>query len=206
MTAKLVWRLVGAAVLIALAPGILPNAYAQVYTCKDKSGRMHTSDRPIPECSDQPMREVYKSGVVRMIPAPLSSEQKLRQEVEEYRRKQSEAAVREQLRKDRALLASYSSVEEIEAGRKRALADAQEALDGTVRRIAELEKDRAEQMREASRYKNRPVPPSLQRRIDENETMLSIEEKNRADSQADVDRINKRYNAEKRRYLEITAP
>ncbi|MDF3035707.1 MAG: hypothetical protein K0S28_981, partial [Paucimonas sp.] len=82
---------------------ILP-ASAQIYMCKDASGRTLTSDRPIPECSNREMREMGKDGVTRrVIAAPLTAEEKRKRTQEEEKKKAEATALEEQRKSDRAL-------------------------------------------------------------------------------------------------------
>ena len=54
---------------------LLPwTAQAQFFQCKDASGRTLSSDRPIPECADRPVRELGRNGMLkREVPPPLTA-------------------------------------------------------------------------------------------------------------------------------------
>lgn len=109
--------------LLAAACLLLPlAASAQIYVCKDASGRTLTSDRPIPECANRAVRELDRSGLVRReIAPPLTPQQKQERE-QQLERQRSDSAVLEQQRLyDRALMTRYRNEGDIAAARKRAL-------------------------------------------------------------------------------------
>jgi hypothetical protein len=197
-------HLLTGALLTAALGGFASTAHALVYTCIDK-GRTLTSDRPIAECANQQMRELLPSGVVRIIPAPLTAEQKQAQDIELNKKRLAEDLAREQVRKDRALLASYSNVEQIEAARQRSLQDANEVIASGQERLALLEKDRQGNLEDAKKYQGKTLPPLLQKRMDDTDSIIALEQRSMASSKANLDRINQRYDAERKRYLELTS-
>jgi hypothetical protein len=109
------------ALLCLLAPA-LALAQAKIYICKDASGRTLTSDRPIAECSSRPMREMDNNGITRReIAAPLTPEEKRKNEQEARARRAEEIAAVEQRRYDAAILSRFRSVDDIvDAGRRNA--------------------------------------------------------------------------------------
>jgi hypothetical protein len=105
--------------LLALAA---PPSFAQaqrIYVCRDAAGNTLSSDRPIPECNRQPVREIDRDGITRReTTAPLSSEEKRRRNEEQARLRAEQEAQAERRRADRALLARFRSEADIEAARK----------------------------------------------------------------------------------------
>lgn len=198
------------ALAIAIAAGAFAGdaaAQATIYTCRDRNGRTITSDRPIPECADRAMRELGPSGIVkREIAAPLTPEQRRAKEVDERNRKLAEEAAREKRRRDAALLAAYSNETQIEGARRRTLADAEDSIKTSRSHLADLNAERKALMQELGGYKNKRVPPMVQRRLDDNEAAISNEEATIRMRQADVERINQRYDEELRRFRELTGP
>ena len=110
---------------------LLPvSAMAQIYVCKDASGRTITSDRPIAECANRAMRELDRNGVTRReIPPPLTAQQRRDQEALEEKRRVEAAAVEEQRLYDRALTIRYRNEADIAVARQRAI----ELLDDQMR-------------------------------------------------------------------------
>ena len=48
--------------LFFLSMLMVTSAQAKIYMCKDASGKTLSSDRPIPECADRPVREYSNNG------------------------------------------------------------------------------------------------------------------------------------------------
>ncbi len=174
------------------------------YSCRDHAGRTITSDRPIAECAGV-MREIGASGVVkREIAPPLTGEQLRQKELDDKARRSADEAVREKRRRDSALLAAYQNEEQIEAARRRALADADESIRTSRARLAELQKDQVGLVAEGETYKPRAAPPLVRRRIDDNQALIDEEEASIRSRQTDVERINARYDDDRTRYRDLT--
>lgn len=193
------------ALLACTLSGLSFSAKALIYSCQDKSGRTLVSDLPIQECATQPLRVLRNSGVSKVIPAPLTAEQKQQLELEKAQKLQTENAEREKSRKDKALLASYSSPAQIEAARQRALIDANELITNSNERLAALEKERKANEMDALQYKDKPMPVSVQAKFEATEAAILLEQKSLATSKAELNRINQKYDAEKQRFIQLTA-
>lgn len=179
---------------------------AQIYMCKDASGRTITSDRPIPECADRAVRELDKSGRTRRdIPAPMTAEEKRRLQQEEEKRKADEAAADEQRKSDRLLRARYKSEADIEEARKRAL----EQVDDRIKRdkaalaAAEKQQQQAQAEADALKKKNATVPTVLQHRIDDAAQTVATTRKAIQGNEADVAEVNAKHDALVRRFREL---
>ncbi len=189
----------------AAASASEPGAGKSLFTCRDRAGRVFTSDRPIPECADRSMRELGTSGIVkREIAAPLTAEQQRQQEADERARRMAEEAVREKRRRDSALLAAYTSEDQIEQARKRNLADIEESIKRSQLRLSELDREKDALAQEAEFYRKKPMPPLVRRKVDDNVAAINDEETALRQRQGDVERINQRYDDERRRYRELT--
>ena len=140
------------------------TAKAQIFTCKDSTGRTLTSDRPIAAYAARPMRELNKNGVVmREIPAPLTAEQKHQQQLEADRQRAQAEAVLEVRRRDQALLERFRNEDEIEAARKRAVADNQEKIRLELARVPALEKQLKDATAEAQRQVDKRIAANVSR-------------------------------------------
>jgi hypothetical protein len=187
------------------------NAAAQgttsgnMYTCRDHSGRTVTSDRPIPDCAGV-MRELGPSGVVkREIAPPMTPEQQRQKEAEDRARRTVDETVREQHRRDLALLTAYQNEDQIEAARKRALADANDAIKTSQERLDDLQKDKKALEHEGETYKGKPVSPLYQRRVEDNQMLINDEDAAIKQRRVDVERINQRYDDDRKRFRELSA-
>lgn len=138
---------------LAGLPGLVG---AQIFVCKDDSGRTLTSDRPIPECASRPVRELGNNGVTRrQIPAPLTAAQKHQREVDaEQLRSEAEAAL-EVRRRDLAMMERFRSESEINAARKRAIEDIQENIKREMATLALAEKTLNESRIESEQRKGK---------------------------------------------------
>jgi hypothetical protein len=199
---------VGRSALALLGLALAAGASAQsVYTCKDRYGHIISSDRPMPECADRAIRETSPGGLLkREIAAPLTPEQQAQKELDDKNRRVVEDAAREKRRRDSALLAAYANEDAIDAARRRAIADANETLAASRQRLADLTKEKAGIVEELKAYKGK-IPPIAQRKADDNDMAIADESASIKARETEIDRINTRYDEERKRYRELsTAP
>jgi len=197
-------RRIGLWVLVAALSAAPIGAGAQLYICTLRSGRTLTGDTPPPDCQDVPIRELNRDGSIkRVIEPPLTPEQKKARELEEKQRRERERQAQEQHRKDRALLETYASEDEIEASRDRTLASRQALIDRANQQLKEFKMDRKRLDDEAEFYVNRRMPDKLKRAIDDNTALQQQQVRAIDDIRADMQRINERYDAELRRFREL---
>ena len=101
--------LLGAAAVLAFA--WCGSASAQfLYVCASK-GHVYSGGMPPPECKDQDLRELNPDGTLhKLIPAPLTPEQRKARDAAERERIREEENERAQAHLDRSLLETYGSV------------------------------------------------------------------------------------------------
>lgn len=180
-------------------------AQTRIYTCKDASGRTLTSDRPLPECQGREGRVLSGQGTtVQKIDAPLTPEQIAAREAEQHKKREEDERRREQARKDKALLNTYSSLDDIENKRQRALAQVEREMRESERRISLLDRQAAENRAEAEFYKKKALPPELKRRVDENEASIRAERHLYEAKKGEVAQVNARFDEDRRRYVDLT--
>lgn len=182
-------------------------ASAQIYMCKDRSGRTLTSDRPIPECADRPMREFDRTGLARReIPAPPTAEQKREMLLQEEKRKADEAAAQEQRRNDNAIRLRYRNEADIELARKRSVEIAQEQIkrETSLLAAAQTRRQKAQAEVDARKNKNQAVPADLQRRVEESDRTISESKKIIRNAEAEIEQINAKYDETAKRFRVIT--
>ncbi len=191
-------------VAIAATSG-LSLAQTRIYTCKDASGKTITSDRPLPECQGREGRVLSGQGAtVQKIDAPLTPEQIAAREAEQQKKREEEERRREQLRKDKALLNTYASLDDIESKRQRALAQVEREMRESERRVSLLERQASENRAEAEFYKKKALPPELKRRVDENEAALRAEKGLYGAKKGEVAQVNVKFDEDRKRYIELT--
>ncbi len=191
--------------LLAAAPA---TAQERMYKCVDARGKVYYTQVPPPECLGRDTQELNKSGtLIRKNPAviPLSPAQEQAREAERKKKVEDEERSREDRRKNLALLNTYSSEKDIEDARKRALTEAQVAIEDAERIIAGSVKRRQELEAEKEFYVKKPMPFKLKQEI----TNTEIEIRNQTElldaKKKQISTINAKYDEEKRRYVELTS-
>ncbi|QAU33191.1 DUF4124 domain-containing protein [Janthinobacterium sp. 17J80-10] len=179
-------------------------AHAEIYICKDASGKTLTSDRPIMECQDRKTRVLGKNGMTaREIAPPLTEEQQRQKAAEDEKRKAASAVAEEQKRQDRALLARYSKEADIEVARQRALESVTEQVKREEASIVATDKNLQKARLEAAAQPKGKVPSSLQRKIDDLGQEISDSKKLIAERQDEASQINARFDQAVKRFREL---
>jgi hypothetical protein len=182
--------------LAASLPAAAQNS-AGIYTCIDAKGRRLTSDRPIPECLDRPQDLRNKDGSVRAkVPPSLTAEERAAQEEALRAELARDAARKDALRHDRNLLTRYPDEAAHAKAREAALEPLQQALKSVEKRLAVLEVEQKSLGNEAEFYKGRELPRKLKVRFDDNKTSIEAQRSSAANHQAELQRINARYDEE----------
>ena len=189
--------------LLAAAPAA---AQERMYKCVDARGKVYYTQVPPPECLGRDTQELNKSGtLIRKNPAVLSPAQEQAREAERRKKLEDEERSREERRKNLALLNTYSSEKDIEESRARALAEAQTAIADTERSIEGAQKRQKELEAEKEFYVKKPMPFKLKQEI----ATIDIEIKNQIvlldAKKKEISKINAKYDADKRRYVELTS-
>jgi hypothetical protein len=182
------------------------GAQAQIFMCKDASGRTLTSDRPIPECADRTVREFDRSGTARReIPAPLTAEQKRQNQLQEEKRKAEEAAADDQKRSDLAIRMRYRSEADIDVARKRSIEPVEEQLKREKMALAAAEKQQIQVQAEADSHKkkNAAIPAAVQRKVDDSARAISEAKEMIRNRDAEIGLINAKYDATLKRFREL---
>lgn len=191
----------------ALATALLPtSADAQSYRCVGKDGKKYYGQALPPQCIGQPAELLNPQGmVVRRLDPQASAAERAAKEAEAEERKKRELVNKEEGRRNRALLATYTSEKDIEEARARALKDNEAAVKDIERRIGLMKKQKQDASKELEFYtgKNKP-PATLEQRIKNLEFDIQTQENLLGAKKKEVDTINARYNDDKRRYAELT--
>lgn len=196
-------RIAAALLLCGLAGAAA--AQQSIFVCSDAKGRTISGDRPPHECVGA-IRELRSDGSVRrVLEPPMTPAQKAARAAEEKRQREEADRQRAQMRKDLALLETYASEEEIENARARALATRQALIERATRRMEEHRRERRKLDIEAEFYAKREMPDKLKRAFEGNAALMRSEEKIIADSRAEMQRINERFDAERKRWRELVS-
>lgn len=170
-----------------------------IYTCVDARGRTLTSDRPIPDCSDREQKVLNPSGTVKAKVGPtLTAQERAALDAREKAAQEERARLNEEKRRDRALLARYPNQAVHDKERAEALAQIGVVRQAAVHRVEELLRQRTVVNEEMEFYKKDPskAPPSVRRQADELTQSLAIQGRFIADQDAELKRVNVRFDEE----------
>jgi len=193
---------------LAIAP--LAVQAQSTYRCTGNDGKKYYGSTIPMQCVGRPVEQLNAQGlVVRRIDP--EGERKAREEAEaaKDKRQEQEAAQREELRRNRALLATYTSERDIEDARKRDLADNERLTREVETKIEALKKRRAGYEKELAFYKDgtdkkaKAGPPS---KLTADMSNVDIDLKAQEDllqvKKKEVAQINAKYDQDKKRYQE----
>jgi hypothetical protein len=198
--------------LAALAVGAMlaalpPLAEAQSYRCVGADGKKYYGQTIPRPCIGLVVEQLNQQGmVIRRIDPKGSAAEREAKEAEAKKKREDAIARRVELRHNRALLATYTSVEDIEAARGRALAGNTVAIKDVDDKIDRIKKRQEKLAKEMEVYKDKEPPAELKRDIKNAEIDLAAQEGLRASKLKDADAINAKYDENKNRYIELTQP
>ncbi|KPK07311.1 MAG: hypothetical protein AMJ64_07005 [Betaproteobacteria bacterium SG8_39] len=197
-----------AAIVIGLAFAALPSfAQAQSYRCTGADGKRYYGQIIPRPCIGQVVEQLNEQGlVVRRIEPRSTADEREAKAAEEKKRRDEELARREELRRNRALLATYTSVQDIEDARIRALEGNSQAIKDVDQRITQIKVRQEKLASEMGAYKDKPAPEELKRDIKNTEIDLEAQQGLRQAKQREAETINARYDEDRKRYLELTQP
>jgi hypothetical protein len=196
-------RLALLAAALALAP---LAAEAQSYRCVGKDGKKYYGSTIPPQCVGQPIEQLNAQGtVIRRIQPQATAAEREAKEIEEKKKREEAAEAKERGRRNRALLATYSSEKDIEDARARALADNQKAAKEIEARIEAIRKRQAGYDKELEFYKGKGKPPAkLAEDIQTAQMETKAQEGLLEAKKKEVEAINARYDEDKRRFVDLT--
>ncbi|MGH8669343.1 MAG: hypothetical protein ACREUH_08925 [Burkholderiales bacterium] len=196
-------KIVITAAALMLAP---LAADAQSYRCVSKDGKKYYGSVVPRQCIGQPVEELNQQGmVVRRIDPEGTEKERAAKEAAEAKQREELNAQREALRRNRALLATYTSAKDIEEARGRALAENGKATSEVETRIAQTKKRQSSYEKELETYKGKGDPPArLTDDLRNAQVDLKYQEELLAVKQKEVENINAKYDSDKKRYAELT--
>lgn len=194
-----------AALLLVSAAAAAQSAPQTIYSCV-ANGRTYSGDRPPPECANSDIRELNRDGSLRrLIPRPLTAEEQRQRAIEAKKRLEEEERTMSQRRRDRSLLEAYANEDEIEAARVKALDTSNEVIRRSQARLERMDAEKKRLDDESEFYKKRELPDNIKRAYLNNEQEKTAELKIVREAQAEMQRINDRFDTEKKRFRELLA-
>jgi len=194
--------------IAALAAAVVPlDAAAQTYRCVSKDGKVYYGQTIPTSCIGEVVEQLNSQGLVikRIVPSNAQIEDPAVKEAEEKKQREDAARAKEEARRNRALLATYTSVQEIDDARARALSEPTRRVGEIEARIGELKKTQAALAKEQAPYTGRNRPPaSLAEQVQNAESELSLQNELLASKRRDIESINSKYDEDKKRFIELT--
>jgi hypothetical protein len=203
-TPLLIGFLLASSAAWAQAPGAAPPG--QTYRCVGKDGKKYYQSTVPQACVGQPMELLNSQGmVVKRFDPQATAAERAQKDAEEAERKKREAISKEEGRRNRALLATYTSEKDIEQARGRALKENEFAVKDIEKKIALMKQKIADTQKEmkASVDKKQPTGKHEQT-IKNTEFDIKTQEQLLATKKREVDVINARYDDDVKRYRDLT--
>ena len=168
-----------------LALGAVPAVAAGMYKWTDDQGIVHYSDQ-------------MPADAVTLTPAQIKAK-----EAEDERLRLLAKAQENKSRRDIALTHSYTSEEEIDFARSRALLAIESQLKSAETYIADLTKRQQELKKDKLAFGTKPVPATLDTELTGLDEELARQDKVLAQRRAEIATINTKYESDKQRWREI---
>lgn len=195
-----------AAVLLASLAAHAQQKEQYTYRCTGKDGKKYYGQTIPQSCLGQPLELINKQGiVVKRIDPEGDEKARLAKEAEAEKKRELEAAQKESMRRNRALLATYTSEKDIEESRKRDLATHQRSVQEVESRIAEIKKRQSQHQKELAAFDEPgkgPPPARLKEEITNAEIDLKAQQSLLDAKKKEAVTINARYDEDRRRYRE----
>jgi len=190
-----------AAALLAAAAGAAPpgagGPVGGIYSCVTPDGRKVTSDRPIMECNAREQRLLNNDGSVKkVIPPTLTADERAEKEAQERKTELERLAQLDAVRRDRHLVARYPDEASHQKAREAALDTVRLAMKASEKRMEELSAERKPLLQELEFYKGKQPPAKLKQQLDANDAAVDAQRSAIQNQQAELERINRLYDAE----------
>ncbi len=190
---------VGLAATVWCAPSFAEDGKMRMYKCLDPSGKVYYSDKMNPECANG--SELNRQGVVM----PKKQVVKPGQPAQPDAEVGQTAAQLEKARRDRALMATYTNDEEIDAARDRSLAIPEQAVKALEAKVEKSNQQLTDLKQKADTIasQKKALPPQLLEDVGATQKELSGLQAEMAQRKAQADAIRVKFEADKQRFREL---
>ncbi|HXU42349.1 MAG TPA: hypothetical protein VN675_08500 [Burkholderiales bacterium] len=195
-------------VMLAAAPLFAQAQGALTYRCVGQDGKKFYGSAIPMQCAGRLVEVLNSSGMVvkRIDPAAEERERAAKAAREGRAPAEQTTAERDEERRNRALLATYTSVKDIEDARARALADNATQAGRFEKRIGDLRARRTRYEKELETYKkDGKVSNTVEDNIKNVDLEIAAQEELLKSKRGEVNGINAKYDEDKKRYGEATA-
>jgi chromosome segregation ATPase len=181
-------------------------AEAKLYKWVDDNGITHYGETIPPEYAGKDRVELNKEGRVIKNDEVMTPERRLAKEQEEEKAREEAKAALEQKRRDKTLINTYSSVEEIDLARSRSMqqVDARINVLNSYIKAANDKLISLQKEFDNDTKANRKIPDSLQEEMQITQARLSQLQQDLEKPNADKAALEARFAADKKRYIELT--
>src|SRR5438067_4485573 len=198
-----------AALMMAPLVAQAQSASQITYRCTGTDGKRYYGSTIPMKCVGRVVEQLNAQGlVVRRIDPDGEEKEREAKAAAAAKAKEEEAATREENRRNRALLATYTSERDIDDARARALADNRSTLQEVETKIDVVKKRRAGYDKELEFYNDKKgagkPPAKLLEDINGADIDLKVQEDLLATKKKEVDVINAKYDEDKKRYIQLT--
>ena len=198
----------GLAVALIAATPLLAQAQGLTYRCAGADGKKYYGSAIPMQCAGRLVEALNSGGMVvkRIDPAAAERERLEKQTKEGKRPELQSAAERDEERRNRALLATYTSSKEIDDARARALAENAMQAGRFEQRIGELRTRRVRYEKELETYKKEGKGSSqvITDNIKNVDLEIAAQEELLTAKRSEVNGINAKYDEDKKRYALAT--
>jgi hypothetical protein len=191
--------------VLAVALAVLPTAAWCGFACKPSGGTTIYRDSLPSECKDVEIRELNSDGSLkRVIPAPLTEEQKKEGAEKEERQRTCAQLNKRQHDEDVALQGRYEHEEDLQEARYKDLGDQLRKVDRANERMKKILQEGVDLSRQA-RFYDPPhqMPVDLKSNRDVNSKLEADQYHVILGAVLGIQRINETYDADLRRYREL---
>jgi len=202
-TAAGVWLVGTAGSALAQAA---PAASSGIYTCVTADGRRLNADRSIDECRSREQKLLNRDGSLRQVlPPTLTAEEAAEADARARAAAVERAARADALARDRNLLARYPYEAAHQRARVAATDTVRAAIRTTENRLRDLAAERRPLADEAEFYVGKALPGKLRGQLDANDAAVDAQRSSALNQQAELDRINRLYDAQLERLRRLWA-
>ena len=199
-TVLLTMLLVGVCML-----AVASHAEAGLYKWTDERGKVHYTDKIPPEAVNRENVQLNRQGLtIRKTEQARPSTQPLaKTETDEQRARQAERDKLLAVRRDRALIESYTNENEIDLAKTRAVATIDGQVQSAQAYIAQMQKRRDELEGKKGTFAPRPVPGALVLEIETIDAEVVRQHEFIAAKKKESANVAARYDADKQRFHEL---
>ena len=196
---------------VALVAGVVAlstvgAARAATYKWVDEKGVVHYTDKMPPDQVDKATTELSKQGVtVNKTDKAPTPEQRRAKEQEAERAKEAAKSQEETVRRDRALVASYTSEAEIDLARNRSLQTINNVILSSQAFSEQLNKRKVDVEAKKVELQGKPAVAVLDRELESIDAELSRQTELIAQKTRETAVITAKYDADKQRWRELVA-